>query len=444
MGKNRWFMALAVLLILALVACGTKTAEPEATEAPKAEATPPPAEEKVELRFWMHQNPAFIAANEELIRRFQAERPNVTVKLESFEYDLFIQTLQTAMPAGTEADIIEMFGTWVCSYADGGRLAEMPDSVMSRAEAEGLFFAAPLQGYDCSGKLYGLPNEFNIENGAALVNPAMFEGAGLAYPPKWETMGDMLADAQKLTKFDGDVMTVAGFHNVSGDGLAFQLLAGILQRGGDYWKPDGSGLQLNTPEARATLEWMKSLVDEYKVVDPFLFNDDSNWVGDAFFSNQAAIAFIGPWAAAEGLTEYPDMEFDYAAIPNYAGDRHYFAADSGWGKVVSINSQHKELAFEFAKFAAANADNAKTWNVTTGTIPALKSVADDPTLLEELPWIAPDLPILQYGRYVGSLPDRDLFWYDIVYPHVLGVLQDTETIDEALAAIDTEANAMFE
>jgi len=442
MSKCKLLSGLVLLLVLSLVACGG----PAPTEAPTVEGgeAPAPAEgEQVELRFWMHQNPAFIAANEELVRRFEAEHPNVTIKLESFEYDLFIQTLQTAMPAGTEADVIEMFGTWVCSYANGGRLAEMPENVMSRTDAENLFYAAPLQGYDCNGKLYGLPHEFNIENGAALVNPAMFEEAGLAYPPKWETMEDMLADAQKLAKSDGDVMTVAGFHNIGGDGLAFQLLAGILQRGGEYWKPDGSGLQLNTPEARETLQWMKSLVDDYKVVDPFLFNDETNWVGDAFFSNQAAIAFIGPWAAAEGLTEYPDFKFDYVAIPNYAGDKHYFAADSGWGKVVSINSKNKDIAWEFVKFVTANADNAKTYNVTSGTIPALKSVAEDPALLNDLPWIGPDLPILQYGRYVGTLPDRDLFWYDIVYPHVLGMLQDTETIDETLAAIDAEANAMF-
>jgi multiple sugar transport system substrate-binding protein len=442
MHKRLLLSGLVMLLVLGLIACGGPAATPapeEAEEAPVAEE-----EEKVELRFWMHQNPAFIAADEEVIRKFEAEHPNVTIKMESFEYDLFIQTLQTAMPAGTEGDIIEMFGTWVCSYADGGRLAEMPESVMSRAEAEELFFAAPLQGYDCSGKLYGLPNEFNIENGAALVNPAMFETAGLEYPPKWDTMESLLSDAQKLTQFDGDVMTVAGFHNVGGDGLAFQLLAGILQRGGEYWKPDGSGLQLDTPEARETLEWMKSLVDEYKVVDPVLFNDETNWIGDAFFSNQAAIAFIGPWAAAEGLTEYPDFEFDYVAIPNYAGDKPYFAADAGWGKVVSVNSEHKDIAWEFVKFATANSENAKMYNVASGTVPALKSLTEDPALLDDLPWIAADLPILQYGRFIGPLPDRDLFWYDIVYPHVLGVLQDTETIDEALAAMDTEANAMFE
>jgi multiple sugar transport system substrate-binding protein len=440
MKKRVLFGLLAAVLVLSLAACGGGAAPTEAPEEP--EEAPPAEEEKIELRLWMHQNPAFIAANEEIIKRFEAEHPNVTIKLESFDYDLFIQTLQTSMPAGTEGDIMEMFGSWVCSYAD--RLEEMPSSVMSYSEAKEVFYPAPLDGYYCNGKLYGLPNEFNIENGAVLVNPAMYEAAGLAYPPEWNSMAELLSEAKQMVQMDGDVMTVSGFHFISGDGLAFQFLAGILQRGGEYWKADGSGLNFNTPEAKETLQDMKAWVDDYQVTDPFLFNGESNWVGDSFFSNQVAIGFIGPWIVPVGLEEYTDMDFDYLPLPNYAGDKHYFAADAGWGKLVSPNCEHKDVAFEFVKFATANADNAKLWNIGTGTIPALKSVAADATLLDEAPWFEASLKVLDYGRYVGPLPDRDLFWYDIVYPHMLGVFQDTETVDEALQAIEVESNAMFE
>ena len=42
------------------------------------------------------------------------------------------------------------------------------------------------------------------------------------------------------------------------------------------------------------------------------------------------------------------------------------------------------------------------------------------------------------------MPDRDLVVYEIVYPHVLSVLQGLETVDEALQMMDDEANATFE
>ena len=225
-----------------------------AGQAPAEEAVAPEAaggEEMIELTMWTHQNPSFVAANEVIVERFEELHPNVTITIESFPYDVFLQTLQTAMPAGTEADIMEMFGSWVCRYSD--RLSEMPDYIMTYGEAEELFFKAPLDGYYCDGKLYGLPNEYNIENGAVLVNKALFERPGLPYPPEWDSIEDLLQDAQALAKTDGDMMSVSGYNFVSGDGLAFQLLAGILQRGGEYWKPDGSGLVFTTPEAEATL-----------------------------------------------------------------------------------------------------------------------------------------------------------------------------------------------
>ncbi|HXF64715.1 MAG TPA: extracellular solute-binding protein [Caldilineaceae bacterium] len=450
MKTSKSLLLLTLLLISALLTaqCGGAAQAPAGGEQPaaqpqeQAQEEAAAGEEQIELRLWMHQNTSFIAANEELIRRFEEQHPNVNITLESFPYDVYIQTLQTAMPAGTEADIMELFGSWVCGYSD--RLAELPDTVMAYTEAQEVFYQAPLDGYYCDGKLYGLPQEFNIENGAVLVNPALFEAAGVPYPPQWESMEDLLTDAQQLAQRDGDTMTVSGFHFISGDGLAFQFLAGILQRGGEYWKPDGSGLNFMTEEARATLEDMKSWVDDYQVTDPFLFNSESNWVGDAFFQNLVAIGFIGPWVVPEGRSQFPDLEFDYVRLPNYAGDQHLFAADAGWGKVVSPNSQHPEMAFEFVKFATAEAENARVWNVATGTVPALKSVATDPSLLNDIPWIEASLQVLDYGRYVGPLPDRDLFWYEIVYPHILAMLQGSETVDQTLEAIDAEANAMFQ
>jgi multiple sugar transport system substrate-binding protein len=429
-----------VLTVLLLAACAGATAP--STTGGEAGGAAASGEGQIQLRLWQHQNPAFIAANEELVRRFEESHPNVNITIEPFEYGVYIQTLQTAMPAGTEADIIEMFGTWVCGYTD--RLEEVPDSVITYNEAKELFYQATLDGYYCDGKLYGLPQEFNIENGAALVNPQMFRDAGLQYPPQWNTMEDLLTDAKKLAVVQDGAMTVSGYHFISGDGLAFQLLAGILQRGGEYWKPDGSGLILTSPEAIATLQDMKSWVTDWQVTDPFLFNGDNNWVGTSFFNSQVAIGFVGPWVVPGGKAEHPDFEFDYVALPNYAGDHHYFAADAGWGKVVSPNSQHKELAFEFVKFAAENADNARVWNLATSTVPALKAVATDPTLLDDMPWIKPSLDVLEYGRYVGPLPDRDLFWYNIVQTHVLAVLQGSEEVEPALQAIEDETNATFQ
>ncbi len=449
MDRKVLLIGFVLLLVVSLVACGPSATETPATEEAGAAETAPPegaGPGGISLRMWAHQNPAFNAGYQALIEAYQSAHPDVTIALETFDYDTYIQTLQTAMPAGEEADIIQLFGTWTSEYA--GRLAPAPEDVMTVEEAQDLFYAAPIGGFIVDGVLYGLPQEFNMEYGGVLVNKTLYEQAGLPYPPQWETMEDVLRDAQALVQTDETgMMTVAGFHFTASDPASFSFLAGILQHGGDYWNADHTGFTFNTPEARATLEWMVSAVEEWGVVDPVLFNDEENWVGQAFFESRVAIGYIGAWAIAEGRANYPDFpdEWDYFYLPPMVeGSDPLFVADSGWGLAVSPNSQHQDVAWDFVKFVAANVDNARQWNIASGTIPAIPEVAESDEIAAAMPWVPRALEILPYGRYLGSMPDRDLVIYEIVYPHILNTLQGVETVDEALEAIDAEANATFE
>jgi multiple sugar transport system substrate-binding protein len=399
-------------------------------------------DEPVSLRLWAHQEANFNTATQALIDAYTAEHPNVTITMETFEYDLFIQTLQTALPAGDNADILALFGSWTCSYAD--RLAPMPEGLVDTS----VFFDAAIGGYICDDQVYGLPQEFNMEYGTVLVNQARFEAAGLEYPPAWETYDELVSDAAALSEIGEDgLMKVAGYHFTNADAIVFGFLAGILQHGGSYWNEDMSAFTFNTDAARATLEEMIGLV-EAGAVDPVLFNDAANWGGNAFFTDQAAITLIGPWAVAFGLSDFPDFgEFGYVPLPAFAGSEPLFAADSGWGLTVASNSPHADVAWDFVAFATANPENALQWNITSGTIPALREVVENEesnaALLEALPWLEANLPLLQYGTYIGEMPDRDLVFYDIIYPYILDTLQGLMTVDEALVLIEEDANVTF-
>lgn len=422
---KRKIFALIVILAFVLSACGGG-----ATGA------------KTVLRMWVHTNNAFIAGYEPLIAAYEAGHPNVDIQLENFDYELYLQTLQTAMPAKEEADILQLFGTWTSQYYE--RLAPVPAEVMTVEQAQQTFYGAPVGGYIVDGVLYGMPQEFNMEYGGVLVNKTKFEAAGLTYPPQWQSMQDVLADAQALTQVDASGMqSVAGFHFTSADPASFSFLAGIKQRGGDYWNADHTGFAFNTPEAHAQLQWMLDAVNA-GVVDPVVFNDSTNFVIDAFFQSKVGIGYIGAWAIAEGKTNFPDFadEWDYFYLPSVQDDP-VFVADSGWGLTVSPNSQNQDIAWDFVKFVTANPQNAEQWNIASGTLPAMPAVAESPEIAAAMPWVPKALAILPYGQYLGNMPDRDLVVYEIVYPHILNVMQGVETVDQALQAIDTEANSTF-
>jgi len=444
--SRRDFLRLAGLTTAgaALAAC-TTPATP--TQAPSGEqpTSAPPAQGKVTLRFWSHNNPAFVKTNEALVKKYMDANPDVEIKYENFPYGDLITTIQTSMAAKNEADIMEMFGSWVQSYAKGKTVAEVPGELLTLADAQKIFFAAPLGGYTWEGKLYGMPNEYNLENGGVLVNKNMFEAAGLKYPPEWGTWADLVADAKKLTKMDGTTMTVAGFDYVTGDGLGFLYWEGVLERGADYFAKDGIHLDFLTPQAEETVQWLVDMALKDKVVDALTFNGNSNWVGDSFFQSLVAIGYIGPWIVPVSRENHADYKepWDYVSCPHY-GDKMSFAADSGWGKVVSPNSKALDKAWDFSKFWTMNKENAYFWNVGTGTVPALTGVAEDPNLLKDMDWLGPSLKVLPFGRYVGMLQDRDFVWYNVIQTRVTEACQGVRSVKETMTMMNTEANAMID
>ena len=291
--------------------------------------------------------------------------------------------------------------------------------MLTLAKAQDLFYKAPLDGYVWEGKLYGMPNEYNLEVGGVLANKRLFEEAGLTYPPTWASWDALVADAKKMTKVTDGTMTVAGFDFVTGDGLGFLFWEGILEKGAEYFANDGVHLNLLTPQAKETVQWMYDMATKDKVVDALTFNGDSNWVGTSFFQGLVAIGYIGPWIVPEGRRNFPDFKdpWDHVESPHFGPERK-FGADAGSGKVVYTNTKAITETRKFAQFMTMDPANHKEWNIGTGTVPALKSVAEDPTLLNDINWLGPSLKVLPYGRYVGDLQDRDYVWYNVVATHI--------------------------
>lgn len=446
--KKKFFFVVCLLIIasLALTACGgaAPVTEAPALEDETVSESEPPAE-AVSLRVWTHQNDAFNTGLQELADAYSAEHPNVTITFETFDYDTYIQTLQTALPAGTEADILQMFGSWVCSYAEGGNLSQVPEDVLALEQAQEAIFPAQLAGYVCDEKLFGIPQEFNIEYGAALVNTSLAVEAGLDdITQGWATWDEFIADAKQLAVVQDGVMTRAGYNFTGSDGIAATFYSLILQNGGQYLTD--TGFEVNTPEGEKALELMKRFVDE-GLVDPVLFNDEENWVGDSFFEETSALGLVGPWVIPEYSGDFPEVAevTEYVRLPSLSADP-VFVASSGWGLSVSARSQAQQTAWDFISFATLDPSNAAKWNLASGTLPALKANANGATadqLVAEFPYFKPFLEILEYGQHEGNFPDRDLVWYEITYPRILNFLQGNATLEETLETIEREVNESF-
>ncbi len=418
--RGKWIAILALLVVVGSLAAGGCKKEAGTQET---------------VTMWTHgaENPDFLAATEQAIAKFQEANPGITVKLENFTYDVFIQKLKASFVAGDEADVLQIFGTWATDYARHGYLDAVPEGVDTSE-----FYPAALGAYTWEGKLYGLPHESNLECGGMLVHPAMFQEAGLEVPPA--TWVELVADAKALTVSDAQGITRAGFIFTSTDNIVYSFLSFILQQGGLYWNADMTKVDFSTPEAKKAWKALLDLIVVDKVENPNLVSAEED-TSDYFYRGSAAMCYRGSWTIAAGLNTYNLTDFDYLPVPPFAGDKMVYPAESGWGEVVSARSQHKEAAWKLVQFLTIN--DALAWNVRSYTLPARKDVAADPAYLEQAgTMMKTPLQVLDGGVWIGPLWDRDQF-FDIVNRHFLAAADGLETYEASLKAVETEINTML-
>jgi multiple sugar transport system substrate-binding protein len=222
------------------------------------------------------------------------------------------------------------------------------------------------------------------------------------------------------------------------------FLAGILEQGGNYFAEDGKHFNFNSPEAIATIQKMMDMAQQDGIVDPIIFNQDSEWVGESFAQSHNAIGVLGSWYVGDAKLAYPDLKFDYVALPPMMGSEHKFVSVGGWGYVVGKNTKHADIAWKLAAFLGADQTNALSFNSISATIPAVKAVAEDAKYLEAAPFASAVLPILDAGAYQGYLTDPDQLAYEIVYPTILDAIQGNLTAEAAANSIHEAANAMVD
>ncbi|MFB9277389.1 ABC transporter substrate-binding protein [Cohnella cellulosilytica] len=389
----------------------------------------------VKLVWWVHENPSFVEANKKLIEDYKKVKPNVTVDLQVFPYDAFVQKIRVSMNTKNPPDIVQMFGTWVREYAKNGLL----EPAANGAELEAEVYPAAIGGFQYDGKVYGVPHEFNIENAAALRYPQMFKEAGIDKDPS--TWAELLEDAKKLTRRSGDKITVRGLDITSNDSIVFYFLAFIQQQGADFWNDDQTQVNFSTPEAAKAMQELVDLVKVHKVTDlTKLGTPDEPYM--IFFKGQSAITTAGPWTIAEGINTFNVENFDYMPIPSFTDQPAVFSSESGWGEVVSKQSPNSQAAWEFVQFMMEE-ENALAWNLHTSSIPANKHVAEDPKYLESAPLVKAAVEALPNGRWIGPLADRDYF-FQVIIDVYAEIVHDKTSVQDGLKKAETDINKMLQ
>jgi multiple sugar transport system substrate-binding protein len=163
------------------------------------------AAQAVEIEYWQYVFDSRVQAMDQLIAKFEAANPDITVKQTTFPYADYQTRVVAAKVAGQGPDVVQLFYGWTDQFVNGGLIKPLDPAVFPHAEIESDFFpivSAMKRGDD----YYGLPTA--VRSLALFYNKAIFAEAGIEPPTNLE---EFLAAAEATTKRDGSGnITTAG------------------------------------------------------------------------------------------------------------------------------------------------------------------------------------------------------------------------------------------
>jgi multiple sugar transport system substrate-binding protein len=419
------------------------------------EAAPPKS--AVTITYLQSDNPPYMKADEEAFAAYTAAHPSVTIANNAIRYPHLTARLLAELSTGNlRVDLVRLPPSWVCSFAD--QLADVPDDVITLAQAREVYFAAPLAGSTCNGKLKGLPIEYNLEYGGVVVNVDKYQTRFPGQTPGWNDWSTFISQASALTEYDRAGKPCANGLDIAPDWpqpVKHIFFSQILQRGGSYWSSRGDRFDFRSPAAHDALTEMVGWVTRDRVMFPSLIPDDNTFVTTRLVLGAAGygcddpaaplsvMGYAGTWAVPNTVGQLPsgkNTRYDFYPLPPMVGTQHKFVQNSGFALAVPRSSKNPAVAWDIARSIALDPDAARKWTTTGGALPALK-VNGTPEAAASSPMLAKVQPLLEQGQWVGYIPAAAIETVEgAMMANFFHAATGKKPIPEALADMERAAN----
>ncbi|SDF01041.1 extracellular solute-binding protein [Limimaricola pyoseonensis] len=381
----------------------------------------------VEIEYWQYIYDTRVTAMDQLIEKFEAENPDITVKQVTFPYADYQTRIVAANMAKKGPDVLQLFYGWTDKFVAGGLIQPLPQEAFPHDEIEEDFFPI-VEAMKRDGEYYGLPTA--VRSLALFWNKKLFEEAGIDGPP--ETLDELVETAKALTQTDngGNFTTVGMTVDMAGQDHHWWREVLIRQFGGQPYNEDYSEIAYDGEAGTAALDFYTSLQKEEKVGTAGFMDEGQA----AFRAGRAAMTIDGTFRLGS-FSSIEDFEWGVAELPanadgmrsNYAS---YFANAIGSG----AEGEEKEAAAAFLEYLASP-EAMKLWLEVVGELPARRDVAlTDENLAD--PIYGPFLKALDYAhttRFVDEAAQRQVT-IDMTNRVLLQDQAPADSVAEAAAA----------
>lgn len=379
MKKSAKMMLMGLGLAAVLGGCGAKAEDVStASTAPQGEsaaevesaAAQETGKDPVTLTYWQHSSAARDEMMTELVKDFEAENPDIKIKLEFIPEGDYSQKLIPSLATDTAPDVFQIQSGMVAKLAEAGAIQPLDETVMPADMIEKEFVPATVNGLKYNDQYYGMPTD--VQTIILFWNKALVAEAGLDAengPQTWEEFFDW---ARKLTKREGDALVQSGW---GGKGYVPELLSFIEQKGGKFYDEESG--QFVFAEDAAALDAIKEYASLYK--DDKVYDTEfvKNWAG---FRQGLIGMMLGHPAMIGNLPQTaPELDFGVGMIPANGDSRA--TCVTSWGYVASAKAPSAE-ATRFIEFLSSE-EVEKKWTQKTGELPARSVLLDDEELKQD-------------------------------------------------------------
>lgn len=376
-------LAIALVGVLLLAACGGDEPDPAAAEGDATESEAPAqdtddteaaddtgeqAAEPATVKYWHTMSDAETAQLEKVVAAFEEANPHITIETTRYAYDDFKSALLTSIAGGEAPDTARLDIIWVPEFAEQGALLALDDKLDGFDEIAASVFPGPLSTNHWQGSHYGLPQNTNTQ--VLLWNRARFEEAGLTEPP-----GTLEEFAEVACQLSDPAAESYGF---AMGGTYFWAPAPIFYAMGGQVVDEGLTTADGYVNGEASVAAFQMLTDLYNdgCLSPSVLGGGVG-TADGLATDVYGTIIDGPWMVDIYKGNHPDFEVNFALVP--AGpDGTTSSVVGGENVVVFAGTESEDAALKWT--AHLMSEEAQATMAEVGMIPTLASLAGDPSM----------------------------------------------------------------
>ncbi len=339
-------------------------------------ATRRAAAEPVQIEYWQYFLKERVTAMDELIRRFQAANPSITVRQTTFPYAQYRTKVSAAVPAGEGPDVLQLYYGWLRDFRRAQLIQPLPADLFPPEAIDRDFYPMVRQMRE-GGAYHALPTA--VRSMGLFTNRKLLRDAGLDPDNPPATLDAHLAAAQKLTKRDaaGNLINAGTTIGLPSQDSHWWREVLVRQFGGTPFSDDYRQVRYGTAEGAEALRWYADLQLKHKVAQSGFMTE----AAPAFRGGHVGLLInasflIGALQTTKGL------DYGAAELPSHNGIRANYASYWVNALVAGRNGARRDAAAKFMAFITAP-EAMTLWTATTGELPARPSATADKAVQDD-------------------------------------------------------------